>query len=139
MTPFPPYSATLICDNTLAMYLVNGQQATILHRDQSQSQISRHYARSLGLKFSSTLPNLFVSLSVATTSPGSSPTFFTFLVHLADHLAANLVLGNDWLALCRAAASTGNTLFAPGTYEASFNHSEQRNIRSAILRATIAS
>ncbi|KAJ6478335.1 hypothetical protein C8R45DRAFT_934097 [Mycena sanguinolenta] len=105
------------------MYLVNGRPATTLH---CHSQISRHYARSLGLKFSSAMPNLFVLLTVAMGSARSSPTFYPyshFPGSIADHLAANLVLGSDWVALCRAAASTGDVVFAPGTYEAAFNSS----------------
>ena len=103
------------------MYLVNGQPATTTHSPQSQTQISRHYARSLGLKVST--PVLFVSLSVA-VSVNSSPTFLThepFAVHVVDDLPANILLGSDWLALCRAAASTGDTVFAAGTYESTFN------------------
>ncbi|KAJ7867897.1 hypothetical protein B0H14DRAFT_2572622 [Mycena olivaceomarginata] len=85
------------------------------------SNISRHYARSLGLKV--TAPVLFVSLSVAISASGPS-TFLThepFAVHVADDLPENILLGSDWLALCRAAASTGDTVFAPGTYETIFN------------------
>jgi hypothetical protein len=79
------------------------------------------YACSLGLKFSATVPNLFVSRSVATTSESSSPTFKPFPVYVADHLAANLILGRDWLALCQAAASRGTIIFESGTYEVRFN------------------
>ncbi|KAJ7224745.1 hypothetical protein B0H12DRAFT_1328821, partial [Mycena haematopus] len=107
------------------MYLVNGHRAAAMHSHQPHTQISRHYARSLGLKVSPAVSTLFVSVSVALSARGST-SFFThkpFDVHVADNLGADILLGGDWLALCRAAASSGDIVFAAGTYEVIFNGS----------------
>ncbi|KAK7046362.1 hypothetical protein R3P38DRAFT_3346079, partial [Favolaschia claudopus] len=56
----------------------------------------------------------------------ASPTPFAldpFTVYSTNPLAADIELGLDWSALCRAAASSGSIQFSPETYEATFNRS----------------
>ncbi|KAF8135882.1 hypothetical protein K438DRAFT_1786809 [Mycena galopus ATCC 62051] len=110
------------------MYLVNGQPATTGHSHQPQSQLSRHYAHSLGL--SVTAPTIFVSISI-TASGRSAPIFITqepFAVHLVDNISSDVLLGSDWFALCRAAASTGDVVFPAGTYEAMLNETTPTSV-----------
>ncbi|KAK7018962.1 hypothetical protein R3P38DRAFT_2979720, partial [Favolaschia claudopus] len=106
------------------MCLVNGHPAKTLYASQPASQMSRHYARSIGFKFSAAITTLFVSVSVAAFIADGPPTLFThtpFSVGLTDNAFADIVLGHDWLAICRAAAEHGNTVFAAYTYESRLN------------------
>ncbi|KAK6966443.1 hypothetical protein R3P38DRAFT_2816311 [Favolaschia claudopus] len=44
-----------------------------------------------------------------------------FSVEITEHVFADIVLGDDWIAICRAAARGGGVVFAPYTYEEQFN------------------
>ncbi|KAK7023984.1 hypothetical protein R3P38DRAFT_3535455, partial [Favolaschia claudopus] len=105
-------------------HLVNGHTASALHSSEIHSQISAHYARSLGIPISSRVPSLFVSLSAMASVAGSSTPFFThhpFAIRIAENLPADIILGSDWSTVCRAAAWNTGVVFAAGTYEATFN------------------
>ncbi|KAK7061830.1 hypothetical protein R3P38DRAFT_2758182 [Favolaschia claudopus] len=96
-----------------------------MYYSQPRSQISRHYAGSLGLKISAAVTTLFVTISVAASIRGSGDcTLFAhepFPVAITENNFADIVLGDDWLEICRAAARDGSVVFAPYTYEAQFN------------------
>ncbi|KAK7006405.1 hypothetical protein R3P38DRAFT_2647059, partial [Favolaschia claudopus] len=107
------------------MCLVNGHPAKTLYHSQPRSLISRHYARSIGLKVSSSLTTLFVAISIAasirTSSASSMFTYDPLSVGITEDSFADIVLGNDWMAVCQAAARGGGVVFAPYTHEAQFN------------------
>ncbi|KAK7020418.1 hypothetical protein R3P38DRAFT_3358391 [Favolaschia claudopus] len=107
-------------------HLVNGQAAVALHSPETHSHISDNFARHLGIVVATGSLSLFVSISVRTVAIGSdgcTPLFthHPFAIRVAENLAADIVLGSDWAAICRAATNNSGVVFAADTYEVVFN------------------